>query len=83
MTDVSKMTLDELQAEFVESGAQYTRLANRRQDIVNEIDRRKTRASAVSRVLALTDTEKDALREVLGPNPRPQIIDGTVLKVKA
>lgn len=66
MTDYSNWTLDALQARFVESGAEFTRLSNERQDLLAEMDARKARSEAIARVGALSEKEKDALRDVLG-----------------
>ena len=64
-TDYSAWTMDALQKQFVETGIEYTRIANERQGLIEEMDRRTSRASAVARIGAMSDADKDALREVL------------------
>lgn len=68
MTDLTNKTAEELQARFVESGTEFTRLANERQEILAEMQRREKVASVTVRLGALSDDEKEALRQVLGPS---------------
>lgn len=65
--EIKAATSEALQARFVETGAQFAALANERQAIDDELKARQTRAAAVARLSALSDTEKEALRSVLGP----------------
>ena len=66
MADYSTWTMDELQARFMESAAQYTALANERQAIAAEMDMRKANAALTAKLSAMTDAEKAALRQALG-----------------
>lgn len=63
--DYSKWTMDQLQARFIESGAAFTVLANERQALLVEMDARKKMSSARARLSALSDIEKDAMRQIL------------------
>ena len=65
-TDYGAWTLDALQKQFVDTGAELTKLENERQALLAEMDRRKIQVAAVARVSVMTEAEKDALREVLG-----------------
>lgn len=66
MNDLSALTMDELQARFVASAAEYVALANERQAISEEIEARKKRAAAQARVSSMTEAEKAALLSALG-----------------
>ena len=79
--DYSEWTLDALQRRFVEAGTEFTVLANERHALLVEIESRKTRVEATSRVSALSEKEKDALREVLGPKADPKAVEGAVVVV--
>lgn len=82
MTDYSAWSLDQLQARFVETGLQFTQLANERQALLSEMAIRETRSAAVTRLSTLSDKEKDALREVLGPKADAKAVsEGDVIVV--
>ena len=67
MTDLTKLSMDELQALFVSDGQQLTILANERQAILAEQEARKKVASVQAKLDGLTAEEKEALRAALGP----------------
>jgi hypothetical protein len=63
--DVAKMTLDELQAEFVTLGDQLSIVANRRQTVLAAITKKQADAMVSARVSRMSAEEKDALRAAL------------------
>lgn len=56
------MTIDELQAEFVNLGAQLVTITNCRNDVLTLIEKRKADVRAKAVVKSLSEMEKDALR---------------------
>lgn len=69
MADLSAQTLDELQARFVEAGQQYAALGTERQEILEEIERRKVLGAARVRLGSMSPQDKDALRDLLQEEP--------------
>lgn len=65
MVDYSVTPQDELQAEFVRLGNELGIISDKRMAIQAELDRRFKQAKARSRLGALTEGEKAALREEL------------------
>lgn len=63
--DLSAQTLEELQARFVETGRQFAALGTERQEILEEIERRKVLGAARVRLGAMSTQDKDALRDLL------------------
>jgi hypothetical protein len=80
--DYSNWTIDQLQARFVESGSEYTRLANERHELDVEIQARMKRAAIKTRIGTLSEAEKEALREVLGPKAEPKVIEEPIMHVQ-
>ncbi len=60
-----KLSIDELQAEFVLLAGKLVVIENARAEILKIMEFRKSQGAARSRLTAMSKTEKDALRAVL------------------
>jgi hypothetical protein len=65
MPDYTRMTLAQLQSEFIQLGQQLTTIQNNRMEIFSLIQQRQAEAKARIRISTLDSIEKDALRSVL------------------
>ena len=65
MTDYSQTPQEELQAEYVRLGNELGIISDQRTAIRTELDRRAKQARARVRLGALSEAEKEALREEL------------------
>lgn len=65
--DFQAMTMAQLRAEYQRLAAVVQLANDQRVEASAEIDKRRARASAQARVATLSELEKDALRDVLGP----------------
>ena len=65
MTDLSKFTLDELRAQFVDQGNKLSVIAESRHELELEIRRRIGSASAAAKVAFMDEDQKRALKIVL------------------
>lgn len=65
MIDLSTSTMEALQAEFVRLAVLLVDLENQRTAIELEMEARKRRANVKARVDAMSEVEKDAMRQVL------------------
>lgn len=63
--DYSMTPQEDLQAEFVRLGNELGIISDKRMEIQTELDRRLKQAKARSRLGALSESEKAALREEL------------------
>lgn len=58
-------TLDELQAEFIQLGNDLSVCAQKRNDILALMDKRKAEAKAAAKVASLDPLEREALKRAL------------------
>jgi len=65
MADLSAIPTEDLQTEFVALGDQLSTVATRRTAILAELDARRRRAEAVTRLSTLTEDQRAALKSVL------------------
>lgn len=67
MTDLTKLTVDELHQLFVDDGARLTVLANERQAILAEMEARQKAAAVQAGIAGMSADQLEALRKALGP----------------
>lgn len=65
-----KKTIDELHAEFRRLASDLAAIADKREDLLALIEKRKAEAAASARVSRLTPVEKDALKHALESRSR-------------
>lgn len=74
--DFSASSMDDLQAAFVQSGADLVTISNRRDLLLATLDQRKAQAMAKAKVDALSPREFDALKAALDDTtPAAAIVD--------
>lgn len=80
--DFSKSSMDELQAAFVQSGADLVTISNRRDCILALLTQRQAQAVAKAKVDTLSPMERDALKTALDdttPEPVEPVAVQTIL----